>query len=169
MAGVRPEATPTLRPECANTGHSQTAWRTCQLDRGCVKTSVRFHTSLFRSLLRGLRAFRVEKIAKNLALLDRLQNVAEFLHGLDPKRKVVAVNSTSRIGRAKTSEEPGQFSLAAVFVLAKTAFNWLRGISRLTPSEDAAPRHALCVVGPPSPHLEKPWRSTGEWSAGAGR
>jgi len=32
--------------------------------------------------LRGLRAFRVEKIAKNLALLDRLQNVAEFLHGL---------------------------------------------------------------------------------------
>jgi hypothetical protein len=51
-------------------------------DRGCVKTSSRFHTSLFRSLLRGLRAFRVEKIAKNLALLDRLQNVAEFLHGL---------------------------------------------------------------------------------------
>jgi hypothetical protein len=35
--------------------------------------------------LRGLRGFRVEKIAKNLALLDRLQNVAEFLHGLDPK------------------------------------------------------------------------------------
>jgi hypothetical protein len=32
--------------------------------------------------LRGLRAFRVEKIAKNLALLDRLQNFAEFLHGL---------------------------------------------------------------------------------------
>jgi hypothetical protein len=30
----------------------------------------------------GLRAFRVEKIAKNLALLDRLQNFAEFLHGL---------------------------------------------------------------------------------------
>jgi hypothetical protein len=50
--------------------------------RGCVKTPARFHTSLFRSLLRGLRAFRVEKIAKNLALLDRLQNVAEFLHGL---------------------------------------------------------------------------------------
>jgi hypothetical protein len=53
------------------------------LGRGCVKTSARFHTSLLRSLLRGLRAFRVEKIAKNLALLDRLQNVAEFLHGLD--------------------------------------------------------------------------------------
>jgi hypothetical protein len=53
-------------------------------DRGCVKTSARFRTSLFRSLLRGLRAFRVEKIAKNLALLDRLQNFAEFLHGLDP-------------------------------------------------------------------------------------
>ena len=33
---------------------------------------------------RGLRAFRVEKIEKNLALLDRLQNFAEFLHGLDP-------------------------------------------------------------------------------------
>jgi hypothetical protein len=52
--------------------------------RGCVKTSARFHTSLFRSLLRALRAFRVEKIAKNLALRDRLQNVAEFLHGLGP-------------------------------------------------------------------------------------
>jgi hypothetical protein len=35
--------------------------------------------------LRGLKAFRVEKIAKNLALLDRLQIFAEFLHGLDPK------------------------------------------------------------------------------------
>jgi hypothetical protein len=54
--------------------------------RGCVKTSARFHTSLFRSLLRGLIAFRVEKIAKNLALLDRLQNVAEFLHGLIRRR-----------------------------------------------------------------------------------
>jgi hypothetical protein len=74
-------------PECANSGHCVTARRTGQIDRGCVKTSSRFHTSLFRSLLRGLRAFRVEKIAKNLALLDRLQNVAEFLHGLDPKRK----------------------------------------------------------------------------------
>jgi hypothetical protein len=49
-----------------------------------LKTSARFHTSLFRSLLGGLRAFRVEKIAKNLALLDRLQNVVEFLHGLAP-------------------------------------------------------------------------------------
>jgi hypothetical protein len=56
------------------------------IDRGCVKTSARFHTSLFRSLLRGLRAFRVEKIEKNLALLDRLQNFAEFLHGLDRGR-----------------------------------------------------------------------------------
>jgi hypothetical protein len=37
---------------------------------------------LFRSLLRGLKAFRVEKIAKNFALLDRLQNFAEFPHGL---------------------------------------------------------------------------------------
>ena len=53
-------------------------------DRRCVKTSACFHTRLFRSLLRGLRAFRVEKIEKNLALLDRLQNFAEFLHGLDP-------------------------------------------------------------------------------------
>ena len=52
---------------------------------GCVKTSARFHTSLFRSLLRGIRAFRAEKIAKSLALLDRLQNFAEFLHGLGGK------------------------------------------------------------------------------------
>jgi hypothetical protein len=52
--------------------------------RGCVKTSTRFHTSLFRSLLRGLRAFRVEKIEKNLALLDCLvesARSAEERHG----------------------------------------------------------------------------------------
>jgi hypothetical protein len=49
---------------------------------GRVKTSARFHTSLFRSLLRGFKAFRVEKIAKNFALLDRLQNFAEFPHSL---------------------------------------------------------------------------------------
>jgi hypothetical protein len=53
-------------------------------NRSHVKTSAGFRTSLFRSLLRGLRAFRVEKIVKNLALLDRLQNFAEFLHGLGP-------------------------------------------------------------------------------------
>jgi hypothetical protein len=47
-----------------------------------VKTSARFHTSLFRSLLRGLRAFRIGKIAKNLAPLDPLQNFAEFSHSL---------------------------------------------------------------------------------------
>jgi hypothetical protein len=58
--------------------------RTGGVDRGCVKTSARFHTSLFRSFLGGLRAFRVEKIEKNLALLDRVENFAEFLHGLDP-------------------------------------------------------------------------------------
>jgi hypothetical protein len=40
--------------------------------------------NLFRSLLRGLKAFRVEKIAKNFALLDRWQNFAEFPHSLDP-------------------------------------------------------------------------------------
>ena len=65
-----------------------------RFDGGCVKTSARFRTSLFRSLLRGLRAFRVEKIAKNLALLDRLQNFVEFLHGLDVKRsfRITPVN-----------------------------------------------------------------------------
>jgi hypothetical protein len=68
-------------------GTAESAGQTAGIDRGCVKTSARFHTSLFRSLLRGLRAFRVEKIEKNLALLDRLQNFAEFLHGLDPERK----------------------------------------------------------------------------------
>jgi hypothetical protein len=57
-----------------------------------------FHTSLFRSLLRGLRAFRVEKIAKNLALLDRLQNVAKLLHGLDPTR---TLKREDRRGRSR--------------------------------------------------------------------
>jgi hypothetical protein len=55
-----------------------------QVDRGCVKTSARFRTDLFRSFLRGLKAFRIEKIAKNFALPDPLQIFAEFSHGLDP-------------------------------------------------------------------------------------
>src|SRR6516165_9929938 len=54
--------------------------------QGRVTTSACFHTSLFRSLLRGLRASRVEKIAKNFALVDRLQILAEFSHSLRPKR-----------------------------------------------------------------------------------
>src|SRR5271156_114878 len=82
MAGVGPEATRVFGRNAQIAVIARRARRMGQFDRGCVKTSARFHTSLFRSLLRGLRAFRVEKIAKNLALLDRLQNVAEFLHGL---------------------------------------------------------------------------------------
>jgi hypothetical protein len=73
----------------------QNSIRWTDFGRGCVKTSARFRTSLFRSLLRGLRAFRVEKIAKNLALLDRL-NFAEFLHGLDPE----STNSASHLRSA---------------------------------------------------------------------
>src|SRR6516162_508833 len=52
--------------------------------RTCVKTPARFHTNLFRSLFRGFRTFRIGKIAKNFALLDCLQNFAEFSHGLGP-------------------------------------------------------------------------------------
>jgi hypothetical protein len=80
-------------------GHPPTAWRTGEFDRGCVRTSARFHTSLFRSLLRGLRAFRVEKIAKSLAPLDRLQNFAEFLHGLDPLLPLKIGPTNGREGR----------------------------------------------------------------------
>jgi hypothetical protein len=47
-----------------------------------VKTSERFRTDLFRSLLRGLKAFRIEKIAKNFDLLDPLQIFAGFSPGL---------------------------------------------------------------------------------------
>lgn len=42
--------------------------------------------AVFRLLLRGLSSFRLEKTAKNFALLDHLQIFAEFLHGLRPKR-----------------------------------------------------------------------------------
>jgi hypothetical protein len=80
---------------------------------------VRFHTSLFRSLLRGLRAFRVEKIAKNLALLDRLQNVAEFLHGLDPKRKLPSAQGLTALG--PKAEVP--FS-ATVVAIANRLRDW---------------------------------------------
>jgi transposase len=98
------------------------------LGRGCVKTSARFHTSLFRSLLRGLRAFRVEKIEKNLALLDRLQNFAEFLHGLGrlvPRacagrraarasldRQLRREGPSLGFGRKRGGEKPGDRSLA---------------------------------------------------------
>jgi hypothetical protein len=60
------------------------------IGRGRVKTSARFRTSLFRSLLRGLRALRVEKIAKNFALVDRLQILAEFSHSLGPNATFAA-------------------------------------------------------------------------------
>ena len=79
------------------------------LGRDCVKTSARFHTSLFRSLLRGLRAFRVEKIEKNLALLDRLQNFAEFLHGLSGFRSFLVCFRTARF-RPKQRSLRGQWA-----------------------------------------------------------
>jgi hypothetical protein len=41
-----------------------------------VKTSARFRTDLFRSLLRGLKAFRIEKIANNFALIDRVAGLS---------------------------------------------------------------------------------------------
>ena len=87
-----PEAIP-LGPLSALLRRSLLARQGSALDRGCVKTSARFHTGLFRSLLRGLRAFRVEKITNNLALLDRLKNFGEFLHGLDPERSLVGQKS----------------------------------------------------------------------------
>jgi hypothetical protein len=54
---------------------------------------------LFRSLLRGLKAFRVEKIAKNFALLDRLQNFAEFPHGFDVNRTLRIATLNVAVGR----------------------------------------------------------------------
>jgi hypothetical protein len=54
--------------------------------RSLCETPARFHTNLFRSLFRGLRAFRIRKIAKNFAPLDRLRNFAEFSHGLGGER-----------------------------------------------------------------------------------
>jgi hypothetical protein len=68
------------------------------VDRGCVKTSARFDTNLFRSLFRGLRAFRIEKIAENFALLDRSQFFVEFPHSLDPKRKLEDLAAKVGIG-----------------------------------------------------------------------
>jgi hypothetical protein len=56
--------------------------------------------------LRGFRAFRVEKIAKNLALPDRLQNVAEFLHGLGPFSALQnRADEWARSARKRTSAE----------------------------------------------------------------
>jgi hypothetical protein len=53
-------------------------------DRGCVKTSERFHTDLFCSLFRALRSVGSEKIANIFAPRDCLHNFAEFSHSLGP-------------------------------------------------------------------------------------
>src|SRR5271155_5535409 len=71
---------------------------------GCVKTPERFHADLFRSPFGALRPLGSEKIARNFALRDRLQNFAEFSHSLDPKRKSVANDSTSRIDVMRSLE-----------------------------------------------------------------
>jgi hypothetical protein len=79
--------------------------------QGCVKTSARFHTSLFRSRLRGLRAFRVEKIAKNLALLDRLKIFAEFYAAsIDPFARSGRLESTltGRCGSRPWTSQSGE-------------------------------------------------------------
>jgi hypothetical protein len=85
--------------------------------RGCAKTSARFRTDLFRSLLRGLKALRIERIAKNFALLDPLQIFAEFLHGLgrfdpfaapsgyDRYLRILAIASRSPKGRNPPKNE----------------------------------------------------------------
>ena len=48
------------------------------LGRRCVKTPARFHTDLFRSLFRALRASTGEEIMKIRAPRGRSQNFAEF-------------------------------------------------------------------------------------------
>ena len=86
--------------------------RTRSFGRGCAKTSARFRTDLFRSLLRGLKALRIEKIAKNFALLDPLQIFAEFLHGLDPKRAFPFGPGTKRMCQIRSFR--GAFRARAV-------------------------------------------------------
>jgi hypothetical protein len=53
--------------------------------------------NLFRSLFRGFRAFRIGKIAKDFALLDRFQNFAEFSHDLDPKHTFPSCTRTAGV------------------------------------------------------------------------
>jgi hypothetical protein len=86
-----------------NSSHSRTSWRMGKSDRGCVKTSARFRTSLLRSFWRGLRAFRVEKIAKKSCSARSFTNFAEFLHGPDPSLpfKIGPVNG--RFGKRQKS------------------------------------------------------------------
>jgi hypothetical protein len=59
---------------------------------------------LFRSLLRGLKAFRVEKIAKNFALHDHLQNFAEFPHSLGRFGPFATPSANEVLGQGEVPE-----------------------------------------------------------------
>ena len=53
-------------------------------------------------------------------------------------RSLQSIQDRQSEGR-KRARSPASSAWRRVFVLANTAFNWLRAVSRLTPSEDAAP------------------------------
>jgi hypothetical protein len=64
--------------------------------QGCVKTSARFRASLFRSLLRGFKAFRVEKIAKIL--------LCSIVCKISPSFHTASVESGRRAHPGSTAE-----------------------------------------------------------------
>ena len=64
----------------ATSGRKATNGRTTTPGRGCVKTSARFQTSLFRSLLRALE--RSESKNREKSCSARSFTNVEFLHGL---------------------------------------------------------------------------------------
>src|SRR5271156_4430090 len=70
--------------------------------QGCVKTPERFHADLFRSPFGALRPLGSEKIARNFALRDRLQNFAEFSHSLGRGR-----SSVSAVGNVSEGQKAG--------------------------------------------------------------
>ena len=85
------------------------------IGRRLCKNFRAFRTSLFRSLLRGLRAFRVEKIAKNLALLDRLQKCRRVFYTASAQlRRPSSRSAMSGLRRFETSRKRLKFAIAVV-------------------------------------------------------
>ena len=91
-----------------------------------MKTPARFHTNLFRSLFRGLRAFRIGKIAKKLALLDRLEIFAEFPHSLGRQQPIAIKTANASEGRIPVLPKATAIDPLSAAKRAFVATSWSR-------------------------------------------
>ena len=72
----------------------------------------------------GLRLFKAKKIAKNITLLDRLQNLAEFLHGLDPELPLRTGPANARKARKRSWPKAQGLIEAPVLIQLCMGIRW---------------------------------------------